>query len=102
MGRRLRNMSLAGQIFSITGIGLILTAAAALAVAAGVEGERGAILRLQLTGVLCIGAIVSIALVMVAVRRLLLDPLDHLDNHLARLMQGKLEPGGDRPMPSRE
>jgi len=102
MGRRFENMSLAGQIFAIIGAGLVVTAAAALAVAAGVGGEFGALLRLKLIGVLCIGAAISIALVMVATRRLLLEPLEHLDAHLTRLMDGRLEPAGDAPMRSRE
>src|SRR3954467_12194267 len=98
MGRRFGNMSLAGQIFAITGTGLVVTAAAALAVAAGVGGEYGALLRLKLIGVLCAGAAVSIALGMVAPRGVLREPLQHLDAHLTKLMDGRLEPASDAPM----
>ena len=102
MGRRFRNLSLAGQIFAVVGLCLVLTATATLAVTGGMGGERGATLRLQLMGVLCAGAVVSIGVVMLAVRRLLLDPIVRLDEHLTKLVEGEFEAGDTRPMPSRE
>jgi diguanylate cyclase (GGDEF)-like protein len=95
-------MSLAGQIFATTGLCLVLTAAAVFLAVRSVGGERGATLRLELIGVLSAGAILSICIVMVAVRRLLLDPLDRLENHLSRLMAGEMPAADDGPMPSRE
>jgi len=95
-------MSLAGQIFATTGLCLVLTATAVFIAVRSVGGERGATLRLELVGVLCAGAMISIGIVMVAVRRLLLDPLDRLENHLSRLMAGESPAADDGPMPSRE
>jgi diguanylate cyclase (GGDEF)-like protein len=95
-------MSLAGQIFAITGLCLVITAGAALIATQSLAGEHGAILRLQLMAVLSVGAVVSIGITMVAVRRLLLDPLDRLDQHLAGLMDSTPAASQDQPMPSRE
>jgi diguanylate cyclase (GGDEF)-like protein len=95
-------MSLAGQIFAITGLCLVITAGAALIGTQSFAGEHGAILRLQLMAVLSVGAVVSIGITMVAVRRLLLDPLDRLDQHLAGLMDSTPAASQDQPMPSRE
>jgi diguanylate cyclase (GGDEF)-like protein len=97
-----RKMSLAGQIFAVTGVCLVLSASAVFIAARSVVGERGAALRLELIAVLCAGAMVSIGLVMVAVRRLLLDPLERLDQHLLDLVQGQPTTKDERPMPSRE
>ncbi|MDB5323705.1 MAG: diguanylate cyclase with and sensor [Phycisphaerales bacterium] len=102
MGRLIRNMSLAGQIFSIAGFCLVLTAGGALVTTHAVLGERGAFLRLELIAVLCAGALVSIGIIMIAVRRLLLDPLATLDQHLARLIEGTPQSLDEQPMPSRE
>jgi diguanylate cyclase (GGDEF)-like protein len=102
MGRLIKNMSLAGQIFAITGLCLVITAGGALIATSSLAGERGTMLRLELMGVLCAGAVVSIGITMVAVRRLLLDPLERLDQHLAGLMDATPATGDDQPMPSRE
>jgi diguanylate cyclase (GGDEF)-like protein len=102
MGRLIKNMSLAGQIFAITGLCLVITAGGALIATQSLAGEHGAVLRLQLMAVLCVGAVVSIGITMVAVRRLLLDPLDRLDQHLAGLMDAAPAAANDQPMPSRE
>jgi hypothetical protein len=103
MGRLIRNMSLAGQIFAITGLCLVITAGGALIATHSLPGEHGAELRLQLMAVLCAGAVVSIGITMIAVRRLLLDPLDRLDQHLAGLMDAAAPAKpSDQPMPSRE
>jgi diguanylate cyclase (GGDEF)-like protein len=102
MGRLIKNMSLAGQIFAVTGLCLVLTAGAALLTTHGVGGERAATLRLELIGVLSAGALVSIGIVMVAIRRLLIEPIETLDQHLGRLVEGDLAPADPRPMPSRD
>src|SRR5687768_60249 len=93
MGRFLRDMSLAGQILLITAACLILTSGAAIV---------GVTMRWELTVVLSIGAVLSIAGVMVAVRRLLVIPLDALDARLAQLIEGNVTPADARPMPSRD
>jgi len=102
MGRLFRRMSVAGQIFMMTGLCLVLTAGCALFAVRDLVGERGARLRLELIGVLSFGAVVSIGVVMVAVRRLLLAPLERLDRHLTQLVTGNLEVSAAEPMPSRE
>src|SRR5258706_7545558 len=78
MGRLFRNMSLAGQIFAVAGFCLVITAGAALVAARTVGG----IVRLELIGLLCAGSIVSIGIVMVAVRRVLPYPLAKIDAQL--------------------
>jgi diguanylate cyclase (GGDEF)-like protein len=96
-------MSLAGQIFAVLGLCLVLTAAAALIVTFRFTGERGAVLRLELIGLLSLGVIVSIAIVMVALRSLLLNPLEALDDHISALVDGKSPTATSRqPMPSRD
>jgi len=47
-----------------------VTAALALSTARPFGGEQGWVLRLELLGMLCLGAIVSIGIVLWAVRRL--------------------------------
>ncbi len=95
-------MSLAGQIFAVLGLCLVITAAATLAIVSGIAGERGALIRLQLVGVLSLSALFSVAVTMVAVRRLLLEPIKHLDHHLAQVIEGQIDPRDSPPMPSRE
>src|SRR5258706_13902665 len=82
MGRLFRNMSLAGQIFAVTGFCLVITAGAALVAARAVGG----VVRLELIGLLCAGSIVSVGFVMVAVRRFLLYSLQSLDELLSWLV----------------
>jgi diguanylate cyclase (GGDEF)-like protein len=95
MTGRFRRMSLAGQLFAVMGGCLVLTASGAL-VAAG----TGLGLRLILG--LGAGVIVSIGVILAAVRRLVLDPLDHLEEHVGDLVEGRLERMADTAMPSRE
>jgi diguanylate cyclase (GGDEF)-like protein len=52
--------------------------------------------------ILSICGVISIAIVMCAVRWLLLDPLQRLDAHLTCLMEGRLETCDAGPMPSRD
>ena len=63
MGRLFRNMSLAGQIFAVTGVCLVITAGAALVAARTVGG----VVRLELIGLLCAGSIVSIGIVSIPI-----------------------------------
>jgi diguanylate cyclase (GGDEF)-like protein len=102
MGRRFRQMSLAGQIFAVIGLCLIITAGATLFIVSGIAGERGAVLRLELTAALSTGAVASIAIMMLSIRRLLLDPIARLDVHLNKVIEGRIEPSDAQPMPSRE
>lgn len=102
MGRRFRKMSIAGQIFTVLGLCLVLTAAATLAIVSVIGGERGAVIRLELVGVLSVCALFSIAVMMVAVRRLLLDPIAHLDRHLTKVIDGQIDLADASLMPSRE
>jgi diguanylate cyclase (GGDEF)-like protein len=96
-------MSLGGQIFSVAAVCVTLTAAAALSVTAATQNPVLDKLRLKLIGALSVAALLCIAIVMVAVRRLLLDPLNRLDEHLNHLVQGRLEASIDAlPMPSRD
>jgi diguanylate cyclase (GGDEF)-like protein len=95
MTGRFRRMSLAGQLFAVMGGCLVLTATGAL-VAAGTS------LRMQLILGLGAGVIVSIGVILAAVRRLVLDPLDHLEEHVGDLVEGRLERMADTAMPSRE
>jgi diguanylate cyclase (GGDEF)-like protein len=104
MAGRFRKMSLAGQIFAVIGLCLVLTASGVLAVVAGINGERGAVLRVQLIGVLAVGAVVSMGILTVLVRRSLLEPIARLDLHLSKVVEGELltDLADGQPMPSRE
>src|SRR5438034_10294075 len=95
MAGRFRRMSLAGQLFAVMGGSLVLTASGALAAA-------GTGLGLRLVVGLGAGVIVSIGVILAAVRRLVLNPLDHLEEHVGDLVEGRLERMADSAMPSRE
>jgi diguanylate cyclase (GGDEF)-like protein len=97
MGRGLKNMSLAGQMFGVVGLCLVLQAAVALFVA-----HEEARLQLQLTASLSVAAVVAIGLTLTAIRRLLIDPLDRLEHHLGQLTNGQLDRADPTPMPSRD
>src|SRR5687767_1849431 len=95
-------MSLGGQVFGLVALCVTLTASAAL-VATTLAMPAGEHLRLKVTGALTLAALGSIGLVMIAVRRLLLDPLKFLDQRLNHVIEGRLETGADGlPMPSRD
>jgi len=95
-------MSLGGQVFGLVALCVTLTASAAL-VATTLAMPAGEHLRLKVTGALTLAALGSIGLVMIAVRRLLLDPLKLLDQRLNHVIEGRLETGADGlPMPSRD
>jgi diguanylate cyclase (GGDEF)-like protein len=104
MGRLLRNMSVAGQMFSAVGLCLVVMAGLTIFAARSPGGDRGNAYQLELVGMLSLGAIISIGVTMWAVRRLILDPLRELDGELSSL----LTPGGasastdSRAMPGRE
>src|SRR5947209_681969 len=56
----------------------------------------------KLMVVLCVTALMGIGVIMAAVQRLLLAPLEHLREGIARVTDGKLEVPDSVPMPSRE
>src|SRR5688572_11477993 len=96
-------MSLGGQVFGVVALCVTLTATAALLVTATVTGSSLDSLRLRLIGALSVAAVLCMAVAMVAVQRLLLTPLNRLDEHLNHLVQGRLEASIDTlPMPSRD
>jgi diguanylate cyclase (GGDEF)-like protein len=103
MLRRLKKMSLGAQVFGVVAVCVTLMAAAALLATTVAMRGTGDRLRLALIGALVLAALVSIGIVMVAVQRLLLDPLKRLDQHLNHLVEGRLEASIDTlPMPSRD
>jgi diguanylate cyclase (GGDEF)-like protein len=104
MGRLFSKMSLAGQMFAAVGLCLVVSAALAFGAARPLGGEQGWVLRLELLGMLCLGAVVSIGIVLWAVRRLVIDPLQTLETDLAALLTGSAsaKQSDDRLMPSRD
>src|SRR5437763_597283 len=104
MGRLLRNMSFAGQMFAAVGLCLVVTATLAICAARTLGEGQGTIYRLELIGMLCLGATFSIGVVLWAVRRLMIDPLREIETGLSSLLNppaaAPLSPA--RPMPSRE
>jgi diguanylate cyclase (GGDEF)-like protein len=81
-----------------------VTAALAFGAARPLGGEQGWVLRLELLGMLCLGAVVSIGIVLWAVRRLVIDPLQSLETDLAGLISGNcpIGPADQRLIPSRD
>lgn len=103
MGRLLRNMSFAGQMFAAVGLCLVVTASLAICAARTLGDGQGTIYRLELIGMLCLGATFSMGVVLWAVRRLMIDPLREIEAGLSALTTPPADPVRDaRPMPSRE
>ena len=103
MGRLLRNMSFAGQMFAAVGLCLVVTAALAICAARSLGDGQGTIYRLELIGMLCLGATFSMGVVLWAVRRLMIDPLREIEAGLSSLVNPPAVTLPDaRPMPSRE
>src|SRR3954452_5120699 len=105
MGRLLRNMSFAGQMFAAVGLCLVVTASLAIFAARTLGDGRGTVYRLELIGMLCLGATFSMGVVLWAVRSLMIDPLREIELGLSALANppAALTPQLDaRPMPSRE
>ena len=61
MGRLFSKMSLAGQMFAAVGLCLVVTAALAFGAARPLGGEQGWVLRMELLGMLCLGAVIRFA-----------------------------------------
>ena len=104
MGRLVREMSVAGQLFAGVGACLVVTAALVVIAARPLAGEAGVPLRLEIVGMLCIGALLTIGVLMWLVRRLLVQPLQAIEADLAHLMQD-VPPAANRdgrPLPARE
>jgi diguanylate cyclase (GGDEF)-like protein len=97
-------MSFAGQMFAAVGLCLVVTAALAIGAARTLGEGQGTIYRLELIGMLCLGATFSIGVVLWAVRRLMIDPLRHIEAGLSSLLNppATAAPQSVRPMPSRE
>jgi diguanylate cyclase (GGDEF)-like protein len=102
--------SLSAQLIFLTAICLLLTSAGALLVVQYVVASRhggpegigeGQYVASKLTFVLCATSILGIALVMTAVRKLLLEPVAALRDGMSRVIDGELQPQSAR-MPSRE
>ena len=103
MGRLLRNMSFAGQMFAAVRLCLVVTASLAICAARTLGDGQGTVYRLELIGMLCLGATFSMGVVLWAVRRLMIDPLREIEVGLSALVNPPAAPTGDtRPMPSRE
>src|SRR4051812_19658950 len=104
MGRLLRNMSFAGQMFAAVGLCLVVTASLAIFAARTLGDGRGTIYRLELIGMLCLGATFSMGVVLWAVRRLMIDPLREIEVGLTALVNPPAASSTHdaRPMPSRE
>lgn len=105
MGQLFRKMSLAGQLFAVSGLCLVALAGVALLMAGRVNGGGGesvAVFRLELIGALCAVALLCIGLIMVVLRRFVLDPLRRLEEHLETVVEGRLEAEAGAPMPSRD
>jgi diguanylate cyclase (GGDEF)-like protein len=96
-------MSFAGQMFAAVGLCLVVTAGLAICAARSLGEGRGTIYRLELIGMLCLGAIFSMGVVLWAVRRLMVDPLREIEAGLSSLLNPPATATPDaRPMPSRE
>lgn len=111
MRRLLTRASLSAQLIFLTALCLVVTAGGVLIVVDWVTSHRHAavmtpdelgMLRLQITGVLCVTALVAIGLVMVAIRSLLLKPLHRLRDGMHAVIAGQLEVLPPCPPPSRD
>ena len=103
--------SLSAQLIFLTAFCLLVTSGGALIVVGWVVATRhegpGAIdesrfVAFKLTLVLCLTSVVGIGIIMAAVRRLLLQPLQHVRDGIAEVIQGRLETTKPVRMPSRE
>jgi diguanylate cyclase (GGDEF)-like protein len=109
--RVLANSSLSTQLIFLTALCLFVTSCGALLVVGwvvmrrhgGAAAEESHYVAFKLTMVLCLTSALGIGLVMAAVRRLLIHPLQNLQQGIAQVMVGQLEPVGQTlQMPSRE
>lgn len=111
MRRIFAKSSLSAQLIFLTALCLLVTSIGAVLVVAWVVAVRhvgraglaeSQYVAFKLTLVLCLTSLVGIGIIMTAVRHLLLAPLHHLRQEIARVADGKLEASHEHPMPSRE
>lgn len=111
MRRIFSQSSLYAQLIFLTALCLLITSAGAVLVVAWVIGSRhggdpvgvdAQYVAFKLTIVLCLSSILGIGLVMTAVRRLLLIPLQRLAEGMSQVTEGRLEVAALESMPSRE
>jgi len=108
MRRFWRRLSMAAQVMTVVSVCIFLTSAAALLVAArwgttsGLAGEAGATFRLELVAALSVAAVLSIGLVTAALRGLLLNPLNRLNDDLTKVATNQLDSVSESAMPSRD
>lgn len=111
MRRFFTQSSVSAQLIFLTALCLLVTSGGALLVVAWVVAARHSgpaaidesqYVAFKLTLVLCLTSVIGIGIVMAAVRRLLLQPLQHLRDSIAHVSEGKLEIVEPIPMPSRE
>jgi diguanylate cyclase (GGDEF)-like protein len=103
--------SLSAQLIFLTALCLLVTSGGALIVVGWVVVQRhmgpDAVVESQyvafkLTLVLCVTSLLGIGLIMAAVRRLLLQPLQLLRAGMKQVMEGRLDTADPARMPSRE
>lgn len=105
----LTKSSVSAQLIFLTALCLLVTSVGAVLAVSWMVTSRqhGAINDGQSVGfrlmlVLCVSALLGIGVIMAAVQRLLLAPLQHLREGIARVTDGKLEAPDAVAMPSRE
>ena len=103
--------SLSAQLIFLTGLCLLVSSAGAVLVVGWVVAARhagagavdeGSYVAFKLTLVLCLTSLIGIGIIMAAVRRLLLLPLQHLRDGIGQVIDGKLDATPPVSMPSRE
>jgi diguanylate cyclase (GGDEF)-like protein len=103
--------ALSAQLIFLTALCLLITSGGAVMVVGWVVAARhegpaaiseSQYVAFKLTLVLCLASLLGIGLVMAAIRRLLLQPLAHLDRGMSQVIEGKLEKTPATEMPSRE
>lgn len=101
-------MSLAGQVMAVASACILVTATAALILIARwravglLKGEAGALAQLELIGGLAAAAIASIGVVMCTVRRMILRPMQRLEQNLAHVADNHLDGVQSVAMPSKD
>ncbi len=108
MRRHFTKISLCAQIILLTALSLIVTSAAAVLAMGyvtarmrnGINSDDLQLLRLQMIIGLSVTALISIGMVMAAIRHLLLSPLRKLRDLMAVVMRGQLDQSDDSKMPN--
>ncbi len=103
--------SLSAQLIFLTALCLLVTSTGALVVVGWVVASRhegpaalaeSQYVAFKLTLVLCLTSVIGIGIIMAAVRRLLLQPLQHVREGITQVIEGRLDETKSVPMPSRE